>query len=245
MGGVDYRESHKIAGKGADYDARFRLNPHRAMVWSIERRILSRVAAELRSAPPVRCLDFACGTGRVLRHLECEVDEAVGIDISAEMLAVARDTVRRAELMEGDLTREDLLRGREFDLVTAFRFFPNAEAALRREVMAALTPRLSSRGLLVFNNHLNAGSLLRRASGLAGSGHESHSMARTEVQNMVSEAGLRIRRAYGIAYLPVSERRLQWAVRLIVPLERALASLNVAAMRPLAQDIVYVCERTV
>ena len=66
-------------------------------------------------------------------------------DTEAE-LALVRDYVAaRATLVEGDLTREPLLGERRFDLVTAFRFFPNAEPALRRDVMAALVRRAIAR----------------------------------------------------------------------------------------------------
>ncbi len=62
---------------------------------------------------------------------------ATGIDVSASMLAVARQSAPSAEIVEGDPTREDLLSERHFDLITAFRSFPNAEDPLREAAMAA------------------------------------------------------------------------------------------------------------
>jgi ubiquinone/menaquinone biosynthesis C-methylase UbiE len=55
--------------------------------------------AVLRALPPRRTLDVACGTGYLTRHLPGEV---TGIDQSAAMLAEARESAPRAELVQGD-----------------------------------------------------------------------------------------------------------------------------------------------
>ncbi len=237
----DYRTSHQMTGKGAEYDARFRRNRHRSMVWQMERRVLKGVVSGLARGGPVRYLDFACGTGRVLSFMESRVDEAVGLDVSADMLGVARTAVQRAELILGDLTDGGMLTGRRFELITAFRFFPNAEPDLRREAMRALAERLAPSGRLVLNNHLNAGSLLRRVAAIAERAGRTHSMSHAEVEDLARGAGLRVLSAHGIGYVPVSERRFQWAVPLVYPLEAALAAVNVPGLRMLAQNIVYVC----
>ena len=58
----------------------------------------------LEGLPAGRALDAACGTGRHTRHL-VELGHAVtGVDITTEMLAVARTAVPEATFDEGDLT---------------------------------------------------------------------------------------------------------------------------------------------
>ena len=55
-----------------------------------------------------------------------------------------------------------------FDLATAFRFFGNAQPALRKAALAAVSRHLVRGGYFVFNNHRNAGSgraILQRATG--------------------------------------------------------------------------------
>src|SRR5690606_4357022 len=147
-GARDYRSSH--LGEGAGYHERFERHAWRAILWELEREILLDVLArrvpQPRSAP---LLDFACGTGRILALLEPHVGEAVGVDVSPSMLAVAEQQVRRATLLRCDLTREPALEGRRFDLITAFRFFPNAEPALRHEAMERLCGLLAPGGLLI------------------------------------------------------------------------------------------------
>jgi len=53
--------------------------------------------------PGVRALDAACGTGRHAAHLAARGCDVVGVDQSAEMLAVARAKVPGAAFHEGDL----------------------------------------------------------------------------------------------------------------------------------------------
>lgn len=71
-------------------------------------------------------LDLGCGTGRVIRLLAGELARVVGVDLSPEMLALAREGVGagvrpgspcRVSLVAADM--RSLALGRSFDLVTA------------------------------------------------------------------------------------------------------------------------------
>jgi ubiquinone/menaquinone biosynthesis C-methylase UbiE len=57
----------------------------------------------LRALPVGVALDAACGTGRHTAYLAERGHAVIGVDASAEMLAVARRKVPAAELHEGDL----------------------------------------------------------------------------------------------------------------------------------------------
>ena len=132
---IDYRKSH--ATKGADYDQRFVEHAYRALLWDLEREALDGIL------PPERCremdlLDFACGTGRVLRYLMGRVGSATGVDVSASMLAIAARSTGGVRLVQGDVTRESVFPSASFDLVTAFRFFSRAEAELRSAALVAI-----------------------------------------------------------------------------------------------------------
>jgi ubiquinone/menaquinone biosynthesis C-methylase UbiE len=59
-------------------------------------------------------LDVACGTGKHLSYLQKTFD-CVGLDISEDMLKVARKNAPSVELRKGDMTDFDL--GRQFDVV--------------------------------------------------------------------------------------------------------------------------------
>jgi SAM-dependent methyltransferase len=239
MSAIPYRERHK--GRGPDYEESFSpdVNPHRAMVWRLEQRALDGIWRDYLGARKASHLDFACGTGRILRHFLGRMTHATGVDVSSSMLEVARKAVPAAELIEADLTQADVLDGRRFDLITAFRFFPNAEPELRRAVFSILARHLAPRGVLVFNNHKNRNSLRRRLSGLMGSARNQGTMTHQQVDALAAEAGLRVLRLIPLACLPASDRHLLLPIRLLEPLERGMSRIPGAGM--LAQNVVYVC----
>jgi SAM-dependent methyltransferase len=150
-----YRYTHLGAEKARSYDADlWDLRAAKGLTWSLERRLLGHLLDTLPE-PPRTGLDFACGTGRVLAFLGERGIEATGVDISPDMLAVAREHCPDAHLVEGDVTaRPDLVRG-PFDVVTAFRFFLNAEPELRAEALRWLRGVVRPGGRLVANFHLN------------------------------------------------------------------------------------------
>lgn len=78
---------------------------------------VKRLADEIaRRKPDARTLlDVACGTGRHLQLLS-ETFEVAGIDLSPEMLRVARTRLPQVGLHEADMRSFDLVR--EFDVVT-------------------------------------------------------------------------------------------------------------------------------
>jgi SAM-dependent methyltransferase len=236
-----YTDRHK--GRGRDYDETFSpdVNPYRAMVWRLEQRVLNGILGDHLTGRKIAHLDFACGTGRILGFFQGRVASATGVDVSASMMEVARQAAPDAELIEADLTQHDVLGGRSFDLITAFRFFPNAEPELRRAVFLALTRHLAAGGVLVFNNHKNRNSLRRRISRLLGREVARGTMTHAEVEALAAEAGLRILQVIPLATLPLSERRSLLPLWLAEPLERRLSGHP--RLAGLAQDLIYVCAR--
>lgn len=234
-----YRESHQ--DKGADYHVQFSENPRRALIWRIEQDLLGRILARFLPGSPIDHLDFACGTGRILRLLEDRARSSLGVDVSPSMLSVARGNVRHAEVIEGDLTRGDLLGERRFNLITAFRFFPNAEPELRRDALAALAARLADGGIVVFNNHHNAG-LLYQLVRLAHRGRPwpHRRWWDHEIRTLVAGAGLEILARYHVGVVPETEAHPLRPRALVATVERIASRLPLAA---LSEDVLYVCGR--
>lgn len=236
---MGYTSSHK--GRGRDYHETFaaEVNPYRAMHWRLEQRALDRILRDHLGSQKVAYLDFACGTGRILGHLARQVDTATGVDVSPTMMEVAREGAPGAELIEADLTKKDVLGERRFSLITAFRFFPNAEPELRLAVLKVLARHLATSGVLVFNNHKNRNSLPRRISRLLGREVPGLTMTHDDVQALVSSAGLQILQVVPLACLPFSENHPLLPVALLEPLERRISGLSPLA--GIAQDVLYVC----
>ena len=241
-----YRESH--LHKGLSYHETFSSWPYRATIWRMEQRLLLRLVREHFFDRPPRHLDFACGTGRILGYLAPYCRSTLGVDVSASMLDVARRNITRAEIMEADITRDEKLGEREFDLITAFRFFPNAESELRRNALGTLARHLSSEGVLVFNNHKNTGSLRRRAgsairwSQRRRSGAPDHgTMSDRDARTLISQAGLGIYRVYHLAVLPFADRTRWLPQAAVLSIEDALSRIRFT--ESFAQNLVYVCRR--
>lgn len=165
----DYRDSHKH--KGAEYDSTIQSSAFDAYMDKWEEHHLAQVLSRLFPTRIPRYLDFACGTGRITRRVEACADESVGVDVSESMLTQARSKCRATRFVCADLTRSDAEPGL-FDLVTAFRFFANAQDDLRSAVLAAVNRRLRPGGYLIINNHRNPHSFLGVAGRLAGGGDE-------------------------------------------------------------------------
>lgn len=238
---MGYTESHKA--KGRDYHDSFtpEVNPHRAMVWRLEQRALDGIVRDHVPPGKVAHLDFACGTGRVLGLFRNRFTSATGVDVAPSMMAVAREVAPEAELIEADLTQQDALGDRQFELITAFRFFPNAEPELRQSVLRVLARHLSPRGVLVFNNHKNRNSLPGRVSRGLGRAAPGPTMIDSEVRALIADAGLRVAAVVPLARLPFSENHPILPIPLLESLERAISGLP--GLSGIAQDVIYVCAR--
>jgi predicted TPR repeat methyltransferase len=239
---TNYRESHLQPEKGQSYHATFSDYPYRNMVWQFEKCVLDRIVTLFYKDSEIHYCDFACGTGRILSHLENRTKSAVGVDLSPSMLEVARKNSRNAEIVEADLTRSDVLGDRKFNLITAFRFFPNAEAGLRLEAMQVLSRHLDDNGYLVFNNHKNTGSTRNRLARLFG--HRSYKgMSMAEVKALLAENHLRVVKIYPLCVFPSSDKRSWLPLFLLRPIEALLSKCR--PFRNLGENLIFVCRRSV
>ncbi len=207
--------SNRFQGKEAveSYDSKeYGAGSYAAHVWQWQRPVLEQIVSDFRRANPgpVRLLDFACGTGRVLAFLEPLADSAEGIDISENMVAAARRKCARARLMVGDILAQPELLQKEYELITCFRFLLNAEPELRRRVLVRLRERLRTPGgLLVVNVHGNSRSLRHPAivwrrwrEGTRPTGEMLNEMGPDETKRLLAECGFQVVRQYGFGLLP-------------------------------------------
>jgi SAM-dependent methyltransferase len=156
---VDYRDYFRSPSVVRKYElSEYGPQSHSSMIWEVEKAQLDQIVSGLGSlGHPINYLDFATGTGRVLEHLAPRVGSAVGIDVSEQMVDIARTKVE-CPIICGDVTRESgLLDGfAPFDLITGFRFLLNAGPELRDSALRSLRELLrDDESLLVVNNHSN------------------------------------------------------------------------------------------
>ena len=240
---ISYRESHKYQGKGDEYEAYYEGQAWEKFLWSREQEIILRILDKYFAGKEIHLLDFACGTGRITSLLETRVKTSTGVDVSGSMLAIARKKLRRTEIIEADITTEDVLAGRKFNLITAFRFFLNAEPELRSSAIKALVELLDEDGYFVFNNHHSLGSpwiKLLYARHLRKNPEGTFNvMSIEQMKDLAEDAGLEIVEIYPAGFfhppkVPVS----YWLNRAIDNLACRLTFLNRFAESPIA-----VCRR--
>jgi SAM-dependent methyltransferase len=161
----DYRKSH--LRKGDSYDDELSADPWHAYTSEHELKVVRDVIEKRFHGRARRCMDFACGTGRVTAVLQDLTEECIGVDISASMLDIAKKKCIQAKFFLFDLTKESPDLG-AFDLITAFRFFGNAQDELRLAALSALHSYLEPDGYLVLNNHRNPNAVQNRLSSWTG-----------------------------------------------------------------------------
>lgn len=240
---ISYKESHKYEGKGDEYEAYYKAEAWEKFIWSREQEIILRILEKYFAGKEINLLDFACGTGRITGLLESRVKTSTGVDVSGSMLAIARSKLKRTEIVEADITTENVLESRKFNLITAFRFFLNAEPELRSSAIKAIVELLDEDGLLVFNNHHSLGSpwiKLLNARHLQKNPEGTFNvMSIEQMKELVENAGLEIVEIYPSGFfhppkVPVS----YWLNRAIDSFACRLMFLNRFSENPIA-----VCRR--
>ncbi|BCJ61890.1 class I SAM-dependent DNA methyltransferase [Micromonospora endophytica] len=94
-------------------------------------------------------LDVACGTGAHLRHFAAAFGEVAGLDLSEEMLRLARQRLPGTQLWQGDMRKFDL--GRTFDAITCMFSSVGylADAAELNATLESFARHLNSGGVVV------------------------------------------------------------------------------------------------
>lgn len=216
-------------GVGERYQRVFSQKPGLALMWDLEQAMLREVVAELR---PKRVLDFACGTGRISSFIETMFPEPEihGIDVSESMLSVAREKAGRGQYRVMESREAVAFYGEKFfDLITAFRFFANADPSLRESVSADLGRLIRDDGTLLINNHRNFWStsyIGRRIIGQRPVG-----ALNSDIERLFEDQGFQVKQKISLGVWPQGDSRalaLPWkAVGLVEQAnQRFLASYH-------------------
>ena len=210
---LNYSDRFQEKDVVADYDAKeYGAGSYSSFIWGLQRPVLEKILADFRrtQSGPVRLLDFACGTGRVIACLEPLVDAAEGVDISDNMVDVARKKCRTAQLKVGDVLSQPELLGKKYEVITSFRFLLNAEPELRSRVLKTLRAVLRAPdGLLVVNVHGNSRSLRHPAivwrrwrERTQNTGAMLNELSPEATKKLLRESGFQIVRQFGFGMLP-------------------------------------------
>ncbi len=215
---ANYSASHTKRGK--DYHQRFSEMRGRSLMWALERQTLTRM---LEVADPSLVVDFASGTGRIAGHMKAArpAMNVTGIDISESMLTQARVNFPDVTFKHLD-GRQAITRfgPGSIDLISAFRFFPNAEQSLRESVADQIAELVRPGGWVIINNHRNFWSptyvlwRTRPRNGAPGA-------LNGEIERLFTGRGFEVVRRTSLGVWPQSDERaygLPWSV--VEPFER-------------------------
>lgn len=240
-----YAEMHKAEWIPGNYDENiYDPDGYDSFIWSLYKPVLMRKVRDLASSQGrMKYLDFACGTGRIFAEVEPVATEAVGLDVSPQMIEYARRKVPCGELRCGDILSEPQIVESDFDLITAFRFFLNTEPKMRQLVMRSLAGRLAGpNSRLIFNVHANGysvdalQSLYQRLRGWGS----ANTMTYPQVRRLVEEADLEIESWYGFGLWPHRLYRGRVS-KLVHWTDQRL--WRVPALRWISHDMLFICRR--
>ena len=246
---TSYSERFQDSSSVADYESKeYGAGSYASCLWEMQRPVVEKLLAEFRRShsQPVRLLDFACGTGRVISQLENLVDAAEGIDISPNMVEVARGKCRTARLHVGDILAQPELLQKKYDVITAFRFLLNVEPEMRGRILRRLRETLAEpNGWLIVNVHGNSRSLRHPAivwrrwrERAQKSGAMLNEMSPGETRRLLRASGFEIVRQFGFGIVPPTLYRTPLR-KLAAAADRSLAGEN--GWNDFAIDLLFVC----
>ena len=175
-----------------------------SFIWNIEsHKVVSIFRARARHSDEIVNLDYACGTGRIISLLEKFTKESSGIDVSEQMISVARGKVSKAKLVVGDISENEEILEPRYDIITLFRYVLNAEPASRKIILSHLAARLDSEsGRLIFNGQGNKHSLRHVTLQFCPNSNERiNEMSYGKTRKLIESCGLEIISWYGFGVL--------------------------------------------
>ena len=236
----DYRSSHLASG--GTYDTELASDPFDSYMNRWEARHLRDIIARTFGAKKVsRCLDFACGTGRITAVVAPLAHETVGVDVAGGMLDVARAKVPQATFVQADLTTEARPLG-TFDLITSFRFLGNAQEEIREAALRSLNALQPTGGLLIVNNHRNPNGLANLVARVRGE-REPLELTHDRLRGLLGRCGYVIREARPIGAWKWRGALLNAAGRQPAREERMERLFRSRVFVPIAPDAVIAAEK--
>jgi SAM-dependent methyltransferase len=228
-------------------DSEYAPASYSTLVWQEQKLFLREWLRNItQNHAKVRHLDFACGTGRITQLLEENFDQIDALDISSDMVALARAQCPKTQFFVGDILSEpELCRG-PYTSITAFRLVLNLDPPLRVPILRELHSRLTPDGTLILNMHGNSQSMRQPAilwkrwkhSGARRGTIMLNSMSLAEISSCLEAAGFQIRERLGFGVLPPTFYRLPLR-RFWIALDRMLSRLPV--LLPCCVDLMFQC----
>jgi len=241
----NYRASHISLGHGSYYDKTYDEGFYKYQWIYLEQPMLMNIFQDLSKQKKVMSsLDFACGTGRITKLCEDYFERCTGVDVSDEMLKVASKKCPRTNLIRQDISHQILKE--KFDVVTAFRFFLNAEHTLNIKILDSINQMLTDNGCLIANIHVNSNSVLGYMYRLRNkilNRNIANTMSFDTFNKYLEDAGFYVSQVYWYSYLPRVGWRWPWIYKtFMLPFEKMCISFHLLP-RSMAQCFLVVAHK--
>jgi SAM-dependent methyltransferase len=206
----DYRGAYQSKERANVYEKGiYAKDGYDDFLWKMERQaFLSILKKSLPTFEKIQTLDFACGTGRISEFLEGKFESIDAIDISDEMVQIAKSKTDKVNYIVADITKDDAAFTKKYDLITTFRFVLFSEPDLRKEVFAKLATFLKDKDArLVVGLHGNPFSrrgfvhIFQKLKGLPAE-KQLRSFSLSDMQALAAHAGLEIVDYTGVGFVP-------------------------------------------
>jgi 2-polyprenyl-3-methyl-5-hydroxy-6-metoxy-1,4-benzoquinol methylase len=245
---MSYRCSHSSDGYGELYSKTYQEGYYYYQWNLIEKPLLEKIFNEIENKDNLEYLDFACGTGRILSIAEKSFKRTCGIDVSETMLKQAKDTCKKSKLLNIDITKETIAN--KFDVITAFRFFLNAEKKLRHDVLETFSKILNENGLLIINIHVNSKSLMGffyKMRNMLFKVIKNESLAKIcsfeEMNDLLREQGFTIKKVYWYSFLPRTGWYLGWVPKYFMLSVEKYCQKSIFIPKSMAQSFLIVAQK--
>jgi SAM-dependent methyltransferase len=184
------------------------------------RQLLALAARRLGEPRLLSFLDVGCGPGETDRWLEGQVNALTGVDISAEMIEIARQRNPWAEYrtVDGDLP----FSSASFDVCFAVCVLHHVPRGERPALMAEMARVTRPGGLVGLFEHNPWNPLTRKAVAACEFDRDAELLSRRESEALLRGAGLTELEGSYIVFFTRESPRLQW-------IERRLARLPLGA----------------
>lgn len=217
MARIDYRTSHASGDAAAEYRRTYSQGYYAAQWQRLERPLIEKLFQELSNQGSRRMLDLACGQGRITLLGAKYFDEVVGLDYSEAMLAIAREQLEadpalanaNLNFIQGDIGNFTLPE--PADVITAFRFFLNAEDSLRRDGLRCIRRNLAPQGTLIASVQVSGSSPLAMIFGVTNAfwrvaggtpNRVRNSLSLSAFRRLLDEEGFEINQVSRYSLLP-------------------------------------------
>ena len=238
-----YRYSHMRKGIGEEYDIKLN-NKFEHFIFDLEKIIFRHLFKKYFNFDIKSSLDFACGTGRITKELEKYSENSFAIDVSDEMLRIARKKCKKTYFLKADISQKDVLKNKKFDLILAWRFFLNSENTLKKQILLILKKHLKKSGYLIFNIHMNRFSLVGLQFYIRKKIFKQkviNTATLSEIKKLLHQTGYKIIEVYPLAHFPGRLNFLILPQKVLSSIELWLTKIGIFKL--FAKDLIFICQK--